>query len=167
MVLAENVHKRFGRTEVLLRIDLVIEPGSVCCILGASGSGKSTFLRCINHLEKIDSGRLSVDDELVGYRRKGDKLHELSPKEVARTRASIGMVFQRFNLFPHMTALENIIEAPLLGCSVRTVPRRRSVQRSFSNASASPTGPRATRPHSREDSSSASPSPARSACGRS
>jgi polar amino acid transport system ATP-binding protein len=86
----------------------------VMCLLGPSGSGKSTFLRCINHLEDINSGRLYVDGELVGYRQRGDKLHELHDAEIARKRAEIGMVFQRFNLFPHMTALENIIEAPVL-----------------------------------------------------
>src|SRR6201992_3913512 len=112
MVKAEAVRKRFGRLEVLKGSDVEVDPGEVLCLLGPSGSGKSTFLRCINHLEKIDSGRLSVDGELVGYRRRGARLPELSPKEVARTRASIGMVFQRFNLFPRLTALENIIEAP-------------------------------------------------------
>jgi len=85
----------------------------VMCMIGPSGSGKSTFLRCINHLEKIDAGRLSVDGELVGYRQQGDKLYELRDAEVCRKRSEIGMVFQRFNLFPHMTALENVIEAPL------------------------------------------------------
>src|SRR5271156_2413568 len=113
MVRAEGVHKRFGRHEVLKGIDLEVQAGAVLCLLGPSGSGKSTFLRCINHLEKIDAGRLSVDGDLVGYRRRGDRLHALSPKEVARSRASIGMVFQRFNLFPHLTALENLIEAPM------------------------------------------------------
>jgi polar amino acid transport system ATP-binding protein len=83
------------------------------CLLGPSGSGKSTFLRCINHLEKIDAGRLWVDGELVGYRQSGDKLHELREREVARKRTEIGMVFQSFNLFPHMTVLENVIEAPI------------------------------------------------------
>jgi len=114
MVRAEEVHKRFGRLEVLKGISLEVQPGEVMCLLGPSGSGKSTFLRCINHLEKINSGRLYVDGELVGYRQQGDKLHELHDSEVARKRAEIGMVFQRFNLFPHMTAIENVIEAPLL-----------------------------------------------------
>jgi polar amino acid transport system ATP-binding protein len=114
MVRAEEVHKRFGRLEVLKGISLEVQPGEVMCLLGPSGSGKSTFLRCINHLEKINSGRLYVDGELVGYRQQGDKLHELRDSEVARKRAEIGMVFQRFNLFPHMTAIENIIEAPTL-----------------------------------------------------
>ncbi|MGH3267407.1 MAG: amino acid ABC transporter ATP-binding protein, partial [Trebonia sp.] len=113
MVHAENVHKRFGLLEVLKGIDLQVVPGEVMVVLGPSGSGKSTFLRCINHLEKIDAGRLSVDGELVGYRRRGNKLYELKDREVCRKRAQIGMVFQHFNLFPHMTALENIVEAPI------------------------------------------------------
>lgn len=112
MVKAENVHKSFGRLEVLRGIDLEVAPKEVMCIVGPSGSGKSTFLRCINHLEKIDAGRLSVDGELVGYREKGDKLYELHDREVCRKRAEIGMVFQSFNLFPHRTALENVTEAP-------------------------------------------------------
>jgi polar amino acid transport system ATP-binding protein len=113
MVKAESVHKRFGRLEVLKGIDLEVRPREVTVMLGPSGSGKSTFLRCINHLEQINSGRLWVDGELVGYRQVGDKLHELKEGEVARKRAEIGMVFQRFNLFPHMTALGNVIEAPM------------------------------------------------------
>ena len=113
MVKAEAVHKSFGRLEVLRGIDLEVQPKEVMCVIGPSGSGKSTFLRCINHLEKIDSGRLSVDGELVGYREHGDRLYELPDREVCRKRSEIGMVFQRFNLFPHMTALENIIEAPM------------------------------------------------------
>jgi polar amino acid transport system ATP-binding protein len=112
MVLAEGVHKRFGRLEVLQGINLEVQRGEVMCLLGPSGSGKSTFLRCINHLEKINSGRLSVDGELVGYREAGDKLHELHEKDVARKRSEIGMVFQHFHLFPHMTALENVMLAP-------------------------------------------------------
>ncbi len=113
MVEAVAVHKRFGRNHVLRGIDLNVMPGQVMCLLGPSGSGKSTFLRCINHLERIDAGELWVDGELVGYRESGGKLYELKEKEVARKRAEIGMVFQDFNLFPHMTALENVIEAPL------------------------------------------------------
>src|SRR5207248_624257 len=113
MVKAEAVHKRFGRLEVLKGIDLEVQRGEVMCLLGPSGSGKSTFLRCINHLEKINSGRLSVDGELVGYRESGNKLYELHEREVARKRAEIGMVFQHFNLFPHMTALENVSLAPV------------------------------------------------------
>ncbi len=114
MVKAEAVHKSFGRLEVLRGIDLEVAPKEVMCMIGPSGSGKSTFLRCINHLEKIDAGRLSVDGELVGYRQRGNKLYELPDSEVCKKRSEIGMVFQRFNLFPHMTALENIMEAPLL-----------------------------------------------------
>jgi polar amino acid transport system ATP-binding protein len=113
MVKSEQVHKYFGRLEVLKGIDLEVAPREVMCIVGPSGSGKSTFLRCINHLERIYSGRLSVDGELVGYKEKGDKLYEMHDKEVARQRLDIGMVFQRFNLFPHMTALQNIMEAPM------------------------------------------------------
>ncbi len=112
MVRAEGVRKHFGRLEVLRGIDLEVAPREVMCLLGPSGSGKSTFLRCINHLENVDAGRLSVDGELVGYREAGGKVHELREKEVARKRAEIGMVFQRFNLFPHMTALGNVVEAP-------------------------------------------------------
>jgi polar amino acid transport system ATP-binding protein len=113
MVKAEGVHKRFACQEVLKGITLEVAAGEVMCLLGPSGSGKSTFLRCINHLEKIDAGRLSVDGELVGYRQLGDKLHELRESEVARKRSEIGMVFQHFNLFPHMTALENVTCAPI------------------------------------------------------
>jgi polar amino acid transport system ATP-binding protein len=113
MVRAENVHKRYGLVEVLRGIDLQVDPGEVMVIIGPSGSGKSTFLRCINHLEKINAGRLWVDGELVGYRERGGKLHELPDRDVCRKRSEIGMVFQRFNLFPHMTAVQNIIEAPV------------------------------------------------------
>jgi polar amino acid transport system ATP-binding protein len=113
MVKAEAVHKSFGRLEVLRGIELEVSPKEVMCLIGPSGSGKSTFLRCINHLEKIDAGRLSVDGELVGYREHGDKLYELRDAEVCKKRSEIGMVFQRFNLFPHMTALDNVTEAPI------------------------------------------------------
>ncbi|WHM36708.1 amino acid ABC transporter ATP-binding protein [Streptomyces sp. BPTC-684] len=113
MVKSEGVHKSFGATEVLKGIDLEVAEGEVFCLIGPSGSGKSTFLRCINHLEKINAGRLYVDGELVGYRQKGDKLYELKDSEVALKRRDIGMVFQRFNLFPHMTAMENVMEAPI------------------------------------------------------
>src|SRR5215204_6849804 len=112
MVKAEDVHKSFGHVEVLKGVDLEVAPREVMCVIGPSGSGKSTFLRCINHLEKINAGRLWVDGRLVGYREKGDKLYELRDREVAAQRQDIGMVFQRFNLFPHMTALENVMEAP-------------------------------------------------------
>jgi polar amino acid transport system ATP-binding protein len=126
MVKAEDVHKCFGRLEVLKGISLEVQTGQVYCLLGPSGSGKSTFLRCINHLEKIDSGRLWVDGDLVGYRQSGTKLYELRESEVAKERADIGMVFQRFNLFPHLTALQNVIEAPV---SVRGEHRDQAVIR--------------------------------------
>jgi polar amino acid transport system ATP-binding protein len=113
VVLAEQVHKKYGFVEVLKGIDMEVKAGEVACLLGPSGSGKSTFLRCVNHLEKIDGGRLSVSGHLVGYRQKGDKLYELKDSEVAVQRRDIGMVFQRFNLFPHMTALANVMEAPI------------------------------------------------------
>jgi polar amino acid transport system ATP-binding protein len=113
MVNAEAVRKRFGHLEVLRGITLKVMPSEVMCLLGPSGSGKSTFLRCINHLEKINSGRLSVDGELVGSRQVGATLHELRESEVARKRSAIGMVFQHFNLFPHMTAVENVACAPI------------------------------------------------------
>jgi polar amino acid transport system ATP-binding protein len=120
MVRAQGVHKRFGRLEVLKGIDLEVRRGEVMCVLGPSGSGKSTLLRCINHLEKIHAGRLYVDGELVGYREADGKLYELREDEVARKRSEIGMVFQQFNLFPHMTAMENVALAPI---QVKGVPR--------------------------------------------
>jgi polar amino acid transport system ATP-binding protein len=120
MVRAENVHKSFGHLDVLKGIDLSVRAGEVAVVIGPSGSGKSTFLRCINHLEKINAGRIWVDGELIGYRQRGDKLHEMREKEVAAQRRSIGMVFQRFNLFPHMTVLDNVMEAP---CRVRREPK--------------------------------------------
>ncbi|MDQ1705304.1 MAG: polar amino acid transport system ATP-binding protein [Frankiaceae bacterium] len=113
MVRAVGVRKHFGRLEALRGIDLEVDRGAVLCVIGPSGSGKSTFLRCINHLEKVDAGELYVDGELVGYERRGDRLFELGDGDVARKRAEIGMVFQRFNLFPHMTALGNVAEAPM------------------------------------------------------
>ncbi|MGN6218445.1 MAG: amino acid ABC transporter ATP-binding protein [Microbacterium sp.] len=110
---ARDVHKRFGSLEVLKGITLQVGRGQVACLLGPSGSGKSTFLRCINHLEKIDAGMIRVAGETVGYQERNGKLYELPVAAVARQRRSVGMVFQRFNLFPHMTALENIAEAPV------------------------------------------------------
>ena len=112
MVFAENVHKSFGSVEVLRGIDIEVGRGEVACIVGPSGSGKSTFLRCINHLETIDAGVLRVDGDFIGYREAGGALHELSDREVSLQRQGIGMVFQRFNLFAHMTAIENVVEAP-------------------------------------------------------
>jgi polar amino acid transport system ATP-binding protein len=126
MVVAEAVHKSFGRLEVLKGVSLEVGRGEVMCILGPSGSGKSTLLRCINHLEKIDYGRLWVDGELVGYRQAGEKLYELRESEVSRRRAEIGMVFQRFNLFAHMRAIDNVACAPTL---VRRVPRQQALTR--------------------------------------
>lgn len=125
MVKAEAVHKRFGRLDVLKGLWLEVAPKEVVCMIGPSGSGKSTFLRCVNHLENIDGGRLSVDGELVGYRQKKGKLYELRESEVARKRAEIGMVFQSFNLFPHMTALGNVIEAPI---RVKGVHKRDAIE---------------------------------------
>jgi polar amino acid transport system ATP-binding protein len=113
MVRADRVSKSFGSLEVLKSISLTVERGEVLCLVGPSGSGKSTFLRCINHLERVDAGRLEVDGELIGYTERAGRLYEMHPKEAARQRRDIGMVFQRFNLFPHMTALENVAEAPI------------------------------------------------------
>jgi len=108
MVIAQDVHKSFGSNHVLRGISLEVARGEVMCLVGPSGSGKSTFLRCINHLEKINSGRITVDETLIGYRESNGKLYELKAREAAAQRVGIGMVFQRFNLFPHMTALENV-----------------------------------------------------------
>lgn len=108
----EGLRKSYGQVEVLKGLDMQVKPGEVACLVGPSGSGKSTFLRCINHLEKINSGRLYVHGELVGYQEKKGRLYELTDREVCRKRAEIGMVFQNFNLFQHMSVLENIIEAP-------------------------------------------------------
>ena len=126
MVHADRVSKSFGSNQVLKSISLTVKRGEVMCLVGPSGSGKSTFLRCINHLESVDAGRLRVDGALVGYRERGDKLHELKPREAAYQRRDIGMVFQRFNLFPHMTVVENIIEAPL---RVKRMSRAKAIER--------------------------------------
>ena len=128
MVDAQDVHKRYGRDEVLKGISLQVPAGEVLCLIGPSGSGKSTFLRCINHLEKIQSGRIEVDGEPIGYRQRGDLLFELPEREVCRQRARIGMVFQRFNLFPHQTVLQNILEAPL---HVKREPRPQALERAL------------------------------------
>ena len=128
MVEAQSVYKRFGNLEVLKGIDLSINRGDVTCLIGASGSGKTTFLRCVNHLEKINGGRLYVDGELMGYREKGDKLYELRPSEASKQRRDIGMVFQHFNLFPHMTVLDNIVEAPTRVKRVKDTEARKTAQ---------------------------------------
>ena len=124
VVCASDVHKRFGRLEVLCGISLEVRKGETVCIIGPSGSGKTTFVRCVNHLEKIDSGRIEVNGHLIGYREEGGKLVEDSERSIAKQRTQIGMVFQRFNLFPHRTALENVIEAPV---HVLGVPREQAV----------------------------------------
>ncbi|WP_242545120.1 amino acid ABC transporter ATP-binding protein [Amycolatopsis sp. MtRt-6] len=126
VVSAQRIYKSFGSVDVLKGINLEVHEREVLCLIGPSGSGKSTLLRCINHLEKIDAGRLYVDGVLVGYKQRGDKLHELREKEVAFQRKDIGMVFQRFNLFPHMTAIENVMEAPI---QVRREPKAQVRQR--------------------------------------
>jgi len=113
VVFAADVHKSFGRLHVLKGVSLEVRQRETVCVIGPSGCGKSTFLRCINHLEKIDSGRIEVNGHLIGYRERNAKLVEDSQRNIARQRAEIGMVFQRFNLFPHMTALENVAEAPI------------------------------------------------------
>ncbi len=128
MIEARQVHKAFGQLEVLKGIDLAVPTGTVSCLIGPSGSGKSTLLRCVNHLEKITAGRLYVDGELIGYRERDGVLHEISEKDAAKQRADIGMVFQQFNLFPHRTALENIIEAPV---HVKGMPVARAKKRAL------------------------------------
>ncbi|WP_092495608.1 amino acid ABC transporter ATP-binding protein [Faunimonas pinastri] len=126
MVEAHGVRKTFGSLEVLSGIDMTVSRGEVACILGPSGSGKSTFLRCINHLEKLSAGRILVDGELIGYREKNGRLHEMKKPQLALQRREIGMVFQRFNLFPHLTVLGNIIQAPML---IRGEKREGAVRR--------------------------------------
>ena len=128
MISAQNVHKSFGQFEVLKGIDLEVQPGEVACLLGPSGSGKSTFLRCVNHLDKATAGRLYVDGELIGYREKNGILYEISEKQAAQQRSDIGMVFQSFNLFPHRTVIENIIEAPM---QVKKMPEDKARKRAM------------------------------------
>ncbi|KAA1024971.1 amino acid ABC transporter ATP-binding protein [Pseudonocardia sp. EV170527-09] len=129
MVRAESVGKSFGDVEVLRGVDLVVEPGQVCCVIGPSGSGKSTLLRCINHLETIDTGRLWVDGELMGLREENGKLYRLRDSALGRQRREVGMVFQRFNLFPHRTAAENVMEAPVVvRRESRATARERAVE---------------------------------------
>ncbi|NNH75992.1 amino acid ABC transporter ATP-binding protein [Nocardia uniformis] len=126
MVRAERVCKNFGALRVLKGITLEVRRGEVMCLIGPSGSGKSTFLRCINHLEQVNAGRLYVDGDLVGYEEKKGKLYELHPRVAARQRRDIGMVFQHFNLFPHRTAIENVIEAPT---QVKKLPKAKAITR--------------------------------------
>jgi polar amino acid transport system ATP-binding protein len=126
LVRIEAVHKHFGELHVLKGVDLEVAHGEVVCLLGPSGSGKSTLLRCINHIEAISGGRIQVGDEVIGYRQRGDRLHELSPRAIAVQRRTIGMVFQRFNLFPHRTVLENVADGPIL---VRRESRATAEQR--------------------------------------
>ncbi len=126
MVKAESVVKHYGSLQVLRGISLEVKRGEVMCIIGPSGSGKSTFLRCINHLEKVDGGRLTVDGEMVGYKERDGRLHELKDREVCRRRAEVGMVFQHFNLFPHMTALDNVVIGPV---KVKGEPRAQAAAR--------------------------------------
>lgn len=121
----QSVEKSFGSNKVLKNISLQVSSGEVLCIIGPSGSGKSTLLRCINHLETIDSGRIFVDEDLIGYRQQGERLYELHPRDAITQRRNIGMVFQKFNLFPHLTALENITLAPV---SVSKEPRDTAVE---------------------------------------
>ncbi|WP_428485820.1 amino acid ABC transporter ATP-binding protein [Rhodopila sp.] len=125
MVRIRGLSKRYGNREILRGIDLDVPAGSVMCIIGPSGSGKSTLLSCINYLERIDGGRLWVGGELVGYREHKGRLHELPERQIAQMRAKVGMVFQQFNLFPHMTALQNIMEAPIRVKRIRPDPARR------------------------------------------
>ncbi|MDO4911239.1 MAG: amino acid ABC transporter ATP-binding protein [Corynebacterium sp.] len=128
MVDAQQVHKSFGQLEVLKGVDIQVPKGTVTVLLGPSGSGKSTFLRCINHLEKITAGRLYVDGDLIGYQEKNGTLYEISERDAAKQRADIGMVFQNFNLFPHRTVLDNIIEAPI---HVKKVPAAQAKARAM------------------------------------
>jgi polar amino acid transport system ATP-binding protein len=125
IVRAIDVRKSYGDFQALHGITLDVAAGEVLCVIGPSGSGKSTFLRCINQLETIDGGTLWVNGELVGYRRVGDKLYELSERQIARQRLTTSMVFQRFNLFPHKTALENVIEGPV---QVLKRPRAQAIE---------------------------------------
>ncbi|GAB3126482.1 amino acid ABC transporter ATP-binding protein [Glaciibacter psychrotolerans] len=126
LLVARTVRKSYGGVDVLKGITLTVNVGEVMCLLGPSGSGKSTFLRCINHLERIDGGRISVDGDLIGYVQRRNRIFEMNPREVARQRRGIGMVFQKFNLFPHMTALENVTAAPI---GVKKMAKQQAAQR--------------------------------------
>lgn len=125
LVRARNVQKKYGDNEVLKGIDLDVFPGEVVVILGPSGSGKSTFLRCINHLEDMTAGSIMVGEQQIGFALKNGKLCRLSPRKIARQRQEIGMVFQQFNLYPHMTVLQNIIESPI---GVHKYPREEAIR---------------------------------------
>jgi polar amino acid transport system ATP-binding protein len=128
MVEVRDLHKRFGYVEVLKGIDLDVEAGKVVCVIGPSGSGKSTLLRCINHLERPDGGYVLVNGQFVGYRQVGDRLHEVREHDLCAARASIGMVFQRFNLFQNMTVLDNVTLAPKLARRIdRTDAERKAL----------------------------------------
>ena len=128
MIVARGIRKCYGHVEVLKGIDLDVDAGKVVCIIGASGAGKSTFLRCINHLEAPDSGYVTVDGHLVGYRRVGNRLHEVVEPELCAARADIGMVFQRFNLFQHITVIENVSLAPVM---VKKMPAGQARERAM------------------------------------
>ena len=144
MVEARGVRKHFGSNQILKGIDLRVEIGSVTSLIGPSGSGKTTFLRCINHLEKVDAGRLYVDNQLIGYEERNNRLYELKPRQIAQARLKTGMVFQRFNLFPHMTVLENIIEAPV-DCA-QQAPRRGDRRSAHADGAGRPGRPRGVLP---------------------
>ncbi len=166
MVELQAIRKSFGRNQVLMGVGLTVRVGEVCCVIGPSGSGKSTLLRCINHLEKVDSGRVRVDGSLIGYTERSGRLYELKEAEIAAQRREIGMVFQRFNLFPHLTALENVMEAP---CRVRREDRAPGAGSRARAAGARRSGREGRRPARRSCpavSSSGWPSPGRWQCSR-
>ena len=160
MVFARGVRKFYGQLEVLKGVDLDVPTGSVACIIGPSGSGKSTFLRCINHLEKLSGGILLVDGEFIGYDLRDDRLYEVKDNLLCQRRAEIGMLFQSFNLFSHMTVMENLIEAPTQVRRIPVAEAQASRRWCCSPASAFPTRSIATRANCPAASSSASPSPA-------
>jgi polar amino acid transport system ATP-binding protein len=129
MIEIRDVHKSFGQHEVLKGVSLRVGAGEVAVVLGPSGSGKSTLLRSVNHLEKVDRGQIRVDGELIGYRRRGDKLYELKERDVLKQRSAIGFVFQNFNLFPHLTVVDNIAEAPVAtGRLTRDLARAKALE---------------------------------------
>ena len=158
LVKIEGLHKYYGHHHVLRGIDMTVKQGEVSVVIGPSGSGKSTMLRCVNLLETISAGRISVGGQLIGYREVNGRLHDLKTKEIAAQRREIGMVFQRFNLFPHKTALQNVMEAPIHVKGNRR-PTRRSVRLSFWTGLVSGTVPATTRPSSPAASSNVLQSP--------